>query len=172
MTPGEGSGRDRVHPDPERFLEMALEMDLDTGAAEQAADQLVSEGRPERLADLLGAAGPGTALATHLWERMATPDVMRELLEREAPPASLLGRLARLGAPETVDVLVEAARAVTDDGGGSRVDAPRPGRLAALRILAADWGDHPGAGEVLAAAREAEDPLVRQAAKGGADEAG
>ncbi|HEU4588662.1 MAG TPA: hypothetical protein VFS11_08440 [Gemmatimonadales bacterium] len=84
--------------EPERIIQMALELGVYGPAVDEAVSQLVDRGEVATLTALLAGAPAGTPVAEAAWSRIATPDLVRRLLEDEEANTSLLDELLpRLG---------------------------------------------------------------------------
>jgi hypothetical protein len=77
-----------------------------------------------------------------------------------------LRALGRSREPQALDVLLAAVDGGTTLLGVPRVPVPTPPVLAALRALTEGWSSAPRARAVLALARDAADPALRQAVSG------
>jgi hypothetical protein len=121
--------RDGRHPpEPERILAMALELELVDAQVLEAADRVVAAGRLGALLDLLGKVPAENRAVAPVWERIATPDVVRELVRHEPIDFRTLERLVpRVGAGATAPLL--EALAVAQSRGARR------GLLAQLATL-------------------------------------
>ena len=92
------SAMDRMHAaEPERLVQMSLEVNAVGPHVYRACADLVDTGRLTRLIDLLEQA-PDTTAAEELWNRAVSPDTVRWLLQQEPVDFTTLDRvLPRLG---------------------------------------------------------------------------
>ncbi|HEU4647541.1 MAG TPA: hypothetical protein VFS33_00680 [Gemmatimonadales bacterium] len=95
--------------EPERIIQMALELGVYGPAVDAAVSQMVDRGEVATLTTLLAGAPADTPAAEAAWSRIATPDLVRRLLEDEAANAPLLDellpRLGRAAAEPMLDAL-------------------------------------------------------------------
>ena len=108
----------RMHaPEPERLVEMSLEVDTVGPGVYRACGALVDQGRLGELIELLEAAPPGTSTAEELWGRAVSPDTLQWLLAEEPVDFATVDRvLPRLGVFATdplLDALANAAERAT-----------------------------------------------------------
>jgi hypothetical protein len=98
VSSGEESAAPSSIVEPERVIQMALEIGVHGPAVDDAAGQMVERGEVAALTALLTNAPADTPAANAVWGRIATPDLVRRLLEDEAANATLLNELLpRLG---------------------------------------------------------------------------
>ncbi|HYD52945.1 MAG TPA: hypothetical protein VEA99_09970, partial [Gemmatimonadaceae bacterium] len=98
------TGATSVGCEPERVLQMALELDADGRAVWRALDALLARGGPGigRVLDLLEAAPPGGLLPPVVWSELSQREVLRLLLADARPDLALVDRvLARQGPSAT-----------------------------------------------------------------------
>jgi hypothetical protein len=112
VAPQPAPAGQRLHAtEPERLIQMSLEVDAVGPNVYRACAALVDMGRLVELLDLLEQA-PETAAAEELWSRAVSPDTVRWLLETEpvdfATVDRLLPRLAERAADPLLDVLATA----------------------------------------------------------------
>lgn len=104
-------------PEPERVIQMCLEVDAVGPNVWRACAQLVDTGRLGVLLDLLESAPDETDSAGALWERAASPDSLRWLLATVpvdfAMVDRLLPRLGERAADPLLDALAEAESRAT-----------------------------------------------------------
>ena len=121
--------RDGRHPpEPERILAMALELELVDSQMLATADRVVAAGRLGALLDLLGKLPADNRAVAPVWGRIATPDVVRQLVEREPIDFRTVERLVPRVGVGAVAPLLEAL-AVAQSRGARR------GLLAQLATL-------------------------------------
>jgi hypothetical protein len=85
-------------PEPERLVQISLEIDALGPKVWQACAALVEGGRLQVLLDLLEQAPPSKTVAPALWERAASPDMLQRLLAEEPVDFALIDRvLPRMG---------------------------------------------------------------------------
>ncbi len=98
-------------PEPERLLQMSLEVDAVGPNVYRACAAMVHQGRLAEVVDLLEQA-PGTAAAEELWDRAVSPGTLQWLLQTEPVDFGtvdrLLPRLAERAAEPLLDALAEA----------------------------------------------------------------
>jgi len=136
-------------PEPDRLLQMSLELGLANEALLRAADSYVARGRLRQLLDLLDGAPPSVARdATRA--HVGTPELLRIVAAEPEPDLSVLERLARpLGyaaCDPLLDAIEEAAeRSSTDDRAARAladvlaVVGPDARAAAAARLDGARW---------------------------------
>lgn len=106
----EGAQR-RVHPtEPERLVQMSLEVDAVGPNVYRACATLVDQGRLATLIDLLEQA-PETGAAEELWSRAVSADTVRWVLESEPVDFGTLDRLLPRLAERAADPLLDALAA-------------------------------------------------------------
>lgn len=114
-------------PEPQRLIEMALEVGVMGDAVERAADELITAGRLPWLLDTIQAAH-ASDVTEALWRRVATPARVGEVLRIDPIDTTLLDLLIRrLG--------VEAADPMLDVLTGSESTQTRRAILARLAAL-------------------------------------
>lgn len=111
---------ERMHAaEPERLVQMSLEVNAVGPHVYRACAELVDSGRLPLLIDLLEQA-PGTAAAAELWNRAASPDTVRWLLQHDpvdfATVDRLLPRLAEQAAEPLLDALAASEVRATRRG--------------------------------------------------------
>jgi hypothetical protein len=118
-----------VHaPEPERLVQMSLEVDAAGPRVYNACAALVEMGRLSDLIDLLEAAPEGTIAAEELWGRAVSPGTLQWLLTSEPVDFATVDRLLpRLG--------VLAAEPLLDAMANAEVRATRRGLLDRLKRL-------------------------------------
>jgi hypothetical protein len=113
-----GSTERMYSAEPERLVQMSLEVDVVGPHVYRACAELVDSGRFIRLIDLLEQA-PGR-VADELWSRAANPDTLRRLLQSEpadfATVDRLLLRLSERAAEPLLDALAVAEVRATRRG--------------------------------------------------------
>jgi len=115
-------------PEPERLVQMSLEVDAAGPRVYNACGALVDMGRLSELIDLLEAAPEGTIAAEELWGRAVSPDTLQWLLSSEPVDFATVDRvLPRLG--------VLAAEPLLDAMANAEVRATRRGLLDRLKRL-------------------------------------
>ena len=109
---GPGGGTDRVLQDPERIVQMALEVDRLGPMGTRAVDDLREREGVVRILELLRDRPDGEAAAGDVWARLETEDAVREVLRREPPDFDalddLIGRMGAAAAPPMLDTLSES----------------------------------------------------------------
>jgi hypothetical protein len=78
---------------------------------------------------------------------------------------ALLRTLEGTRSPLALDALLRSATSGKALFGGVKIASGSPETIAAIRILAADWGGHPRATDVLNRARKSRDPQLKAAAE-------
>ena len=92
--------------EPSRVVEMAVEVDVLGESVRRAVDAMNERGQFTELLDILERAPRTTDTVATLWEYIATPERLRELLERPEIPFELVDRMAlRIGAPAAEPML-------------------------------------------------------------------
>jgi hypothetical protein len=104
--PPEGAHR----TEPERIIEMSLEVDAVGPNVYRACAALLDMGRLAELVDLLEQA-PESGAAADLWSRAASPDTLRWVLEGEPVDFALVDRLLPRLAERAADPLLDALAA-------------------------------------------------------------
>lgn len=98
----------RHAPEPERLVQMSLEIGAAGPGVYRACSALVDRGRLGVLIDLLEAAPEGTTAAEELWDRAAGPETLQRLLASEPVDFGTVDRmLPRLGV-RAADPLLDA----------------------------------------------------------------
>jgi hypothetical protein len=110
--PSQVTPMERMHAaEPERLVQMSLEVNAVGPHVYRACAELVDTGRLTLLIDLLEQA-PGSAAAEELWNRAVSPDTVRWLLQNEpadfATVDRVLPRLAERAAEPLLDALAAA----------------------------------------------------------------
>lgn len=133
-APARAAGPDGGYPaEPDRIVAMALELELVGPQALEAADQVVAQGRLGDLLDVLRALPGASAAATSVWARVATADVVAQLVAGEPIDFRTLERLVpRVGLPAAAPLL--GALAVAQSRGTRR------GLLALLASMGPEIG--------------------------------
>jgi hypothetical protein len=107
-------------PEPERVIQMSLEVDAVGPNVWRACAQLVDTGRLGVLLDMLESAPDQTDTAQALWQRAASPEALRWLLATQpvdfATVDRLLPRLGERAADPLLDTLAEAEARATRRG--------------------------------------------------------
>jgi hypothetical protein len=106
-TPLFAIAAEEVYPtEPERIVAMGLELESDAAPVIAAVDRVVTEGRVLRLLEALEEMPTTSIVAGRIWERVATPQVVRQLATQDPPDFNTLDRLAlRVGAPAAEPLL-------------------------------------------------------------------
>ncbi|HEV2290607.1 MAG TPA: hypothetical protein VGR60_02055, partial [Gemmatimonadales bacterium] len=92
--------------EPSRVVEMAVEIDILGESVRRAVDTMNERGQFPELLDILERAPRTTDTVATLWEYIATPERLHELLVRDEIPFELVDRLAlRIGAPAAEPML-------------------------------------------------------------------
>lgn len=103
-------------PEPERLVEMSLEVDSIGPSVYRACGAMVDQGRLGELIALLEAAPENTTAAEELWGRAVSPDTLHWLLAEEPVDFATVDRvLPRLGA-FAVDPLLDALASAAERG--------------------------------------------------------
>jgi hypothetical protein len=110
-----------VHPtEPERLVQMSLEVDVVGPSVYRACGAMVDQGRLSQLIDLLEAAPEGTTSAEELWGKAVSPETLQWLLASEpvdfATVDRVLPRLGVLAADPLLDALASAEGRATRRG--------------------------------------------------------
>ncbi|MFO7769454.1 MAG: hypothetical protein R6W82_10945 [bacterium] len=136
--------------DPERVLQMSLELDEAEAPTRAAARQMVDSDRIGALLDILDGAPEGVDAVERVWEWLAHPRALRRLLQRDPVDLGALDRLlARMG--------VEAAETLFEVLEGTAGAEERRGALTD-RLGGLGPGVVPGAMGRL----DSDDPLMRR----------
>jgi hypothetical protein len=102
----------RHAPEPERLVQMSLEIGAAGPGVYRACEALVDRGRLGVLIDLLEAAPEGTTTAAELWDRAVGPETLRRLLASEpvdfATADRVVTRLGVRAADPLLDALADA----------------------------------------------------------------
>ncbi|HET7296402.1 MAG TPA: hypothetical protein VFI66_04630, partial [Gemmatimonadales bacterium] len=112
-TPRPPAAGDTGYPaQPGRVIAMALEADVSGTPVLAAVDRLLEEGRLSDVVERLERVSGSSGAATAVWERIATPDVIRRLVAREPVDFRMLDRLVpRAGVAAAVPLLDALATA-------------------------------------------------------------
>ena len=135
--------------EPERLLQMSLELGVANETLLRAADWHVARGRLRQLLDLLDAAPPSVARET-AWAHVGTAELLRIVASAPDPDLALLERLARrLGyaaCDPLLDVIEESAERASADDRVTRsladvlaVAGPDAAAAVAARLDGARW---------------------------------
>ncbi|HKG95658.1 MAG TPA: hypothetical protein VKA84_27355 [Gemmatimonadaceae bacterium] len=144
-------------PEPERMVQMALEVGSTGEPLWRAADALLARGALPRLLDLLDRAPDDDATRGArelLWARVATQERLREAAAAEPLDAPLLERLVRRLGLAAAGALLDAAEAASEAAAEGGAEArrlrvvsdllvslgPDAGPLVAARTHGARWG--------------------------------
>ena len=130
-------------PEPERLLQMSLELGLLNDALLRAAELYVARGRLPQLLGLLDAAPP-TAARDATWAHVATPELLRTLAAEPAPDFALLERLACRAGYAACGPLLDAIEDADERTGRALADVlaaigPDAAEAVAARLAAARW---------------------------------
>ena len=144
-------------PEPQRIIEMALEVDVLGDALTRAVDTLVRGGQLRWLVDTLSVSGPSSATA-EIWRQIATPQAFATVLGVEPIDAVLLDALlphvGQQAAAAMLDALSEvsearARRLLIDrtlqmgaEAGPAAVERLRDARWYVQRNMLRILGDH------------------------------
>lgn len=97
---------------PDRLVQSALEVDRLGPAGEVAVAEMMDAGGVLPLLEILRDAPPGEEASPAIWRRVATPEALGEVLERDPPDFDavdeLLERLGGRGAGPMLDALAES----------------------------------------------------------------
>lgn len=93
--------------DPERMVQMGLELDEVAPAVDEAAQRLILHQRADDLARMLEEAPASEEVAPRLWKKMAHPRVIRQLLQRSPPAGDVLHKVAEREGPRMAGPLLE-----------------------------------------------------------------
>lgn len=102
-------------PEPDRLLQMSLELGIVNEALFRAADSYVARGRLRQLLDLLDAAPPSVARAA-AWAHVGTPELLRTVAADPEPDLALLERIARPLGYAACDPLLDAIEEAAERG--------------------------------------------------------
>jgi len=94
--------------EPERVVAMALEVETVGPRARAAVDRLVEEGKLLPLLEVLRQLPPDHAASGVVWERIATPDMVRRLVAKEPVDFTILDRLVPRVGVAAAEPLLEA----------------------------------------------------------------
>jgi len=99
-------------PEALRVLQMSIEVDRLGSAGERAVASLQTAGRWVEIIEIVDGAPAGSEVAADLWDRLARPEVVGELLATQPPEFEALGRLAPhdpgLVTEPFLDILIES----------------------------------------------------------------
>jgi len=109
MPPAEGRRpRRRLRVEPERVLQMGLEMDEPAEPVKEAVARLVEERRARDLVGMAEEVDDLNRAAEALWERLAVPETIEGLLHEPDPDFDLVRRIVRRGGVEVAGPLLDA----------------------------------------------------------------
>ncbi len=94
--------------DPERMVEMSIEVDQVGPLVWRAVGRMVDEGRLLALVNLLDAAPPGNSVAVAIRTREATPDAVRRTLTGDPPDFATLDRLLSIMGAAAAEPMLDA----------------------------------------------------------------
>jgi hypothetical protein len=126
-------------PEPDRLLQMSLELGVVNGAMLRAVESHVARGRVAPLLDMLETA-PASAARDAVWAHVATPELLRIHAAEPGTDPALLERLARRLGYAACDPLLDAIEAAAE---GASADERRARALA--DVLAVVGPDAPAA---------------------------
>jgi hypothetical protein len=111
--PRAAAARDSGYPaEPERVVAMALEAEVVGTRVLAAVDRLLEDGRLPQVVDTLERFPAANGAAAAVWERIATPEVIRRVVAREPVDFKMLDRLVpRIGVAAAAPLLDALAAA-------------------------------------------------------------
>ena len=112
-TPAPSLAEEHVDCEPERMLQMALEVGVVGEAIRRAVDRLAAAGRLTTVLDMLDAA-PDAAAADVVWRHVSARGTLRELLAADRIDFALVQRLVRREGIAAVPTLLDAVDASDD----------------------------------------------------------
>lgn len=93
--------------EPERLIEMSLELGVVGESTVDAIDNLIHSGRVGEVAAMLESETTDAATRDAIWAHLATPDVLRTMLEAQQPDLPTIARLAEQMGVAAIEVLLE-----------------------------------------------------------------
>lgn len=109
--------RARLTIEPERLVQMGLEMDEPAGPVQGAVATMVEEHRFPELVEMADVVPEPNRAADALWERLAVPDTVEGLLHEPNPDFDLLRRVVNRAGAAVAAPLLDA---LSDSNAGSR----------------------------------------------------
>jgi len=107
--PAEGlRPRRRLRVEPERVVQMGLEMDEPAEPVKEAVARLVEERRARDLVGMAEEVDETNRVADALWERLAVPETIQGLLHEPDPDFDLVRRIVRRGGVDVAGPLLDA----------------------------------------------------------------
>jgi hypothetical protein len=94
--------------EPDRIAAMGLELDVDDTSVLDAVDRVVTQGRVLRLLEALEEMPTTSMAAGRMWERVATPEIVRQLATQDPPDFKTLDRLVSRVGPHAAEPLLDA----------------------------------------------------------------
>lgn len=94
--------------EPERMIEIGLELGASTDSARRAAELLVNAGRTNEVLALLDDPGGDAATKEHLWTHLATPEMLRAQLDAPQLDMSVIERIVQRMGVGAADPLLDA----------------------------------------------------------------
>jgi hypothetical protein len=145
---GRGSGAQPLECEPERIVQMALEIGVVGATLWRAVDRLDREGRIALLLDLIEGA-PRRTVAAEILQHLALKDTLQRLLGTERVDFGAAERLVKHQGAAAVPTLLEAAEEVNDAKTRERIydlvgmAGPTARRLVARRLAEAEAAQAP-----------------------------
>lgn len=131
--------------DPERVVQLSVELGVVETATLRAADRLVLEGRITTLLDVLDAAPPEDGTAAALRARVCRPSTVRLLLDADPVDLAAVARVVTPAGPAAADPMLDALAAHKDRRVRGRLLellaelGPAAGPPAVARLDGAPW---------------------------------
>jgi hypothetical protein len=132
-------------PEPQRILEICLELAEDGPALWRAANAIVEQGQLAAAVARIGRSRPHEELSARVWDHFSSPDTVRSLLERRPPDFSTIDILLPVLRGNALDPLFDLLLA-SDDRRQRRAAFDRlcrtgrdGARLAAARLASGPW---------------------------------
>ena len=94
--------------EPERIIEMSLELGVMGPPTERALDMLAAAGRLGEIVAMLDAGAGDEKIRTALWAKISTPSILKALLDAPQPDLPLLERLVQTIGADAADLLLDA----------------------------------------------------------------
>lgn len=108
MSATDPSEDEAVAVEPERVVQMALELDTPGRAVWAAVEKLAESGRLAALVRILDGAPEESELAARIWERFASPEALKGVLEEGTPDFETLDHLVDFLGLRAAGPLLEA----------------------------------------------------------------
>ncbi|HUF28437.1 MAG TPA: hypothetical protein VMM18_15780 [Gemmatimonadaceae bacterium] len=139
------TGKRDPEAEPERMIEMSLELGVIGGTTAAAVEQLLEAGELGAVAEMLDAGGGDPAAGDRLWQLIATPVVLRRLVEAPHLDIELIERLVDRMGLDAAEPLLDGIEAAEERSARWKLLdllaglGPAVGPRAVARLEGAEW---------------------------------